>query len=113
MNKIIGMILAGTFVVGTAVAEEVMAEGTVQLGGPHSADFGDGDNGVQEPDAIQIIGTSKKDIGYIVQNRNIVTIQYRVQFKGYYVECVSITIPSEDGTKLTHGYNRCTEFVNK
>lgn len=65
-----------------------------------------------EPEDIQIIKSSTKDIGYIVHNRQIRSIQYRVQFLGYYVECVSVVSTTRDGTRMSTLYNKCASHMD-
>jgi len=84
------VIVMVVFVVGAALAEA------------KAADIG----------RIQIIVDETKSISWIIPNRNLTAIQYTVQLHGFYLECTSITIRSDDGSKLSHAYNKCVEHVN-
>lgn len=64
-------------------------------------------------DDIQIVRSESKPINYIIKHRYITSIQYTVDFKGFYIECVSVVMNTTDGRMVSHMYNRCTEHLKE
>lgn len=91
MNKLIGIVFAlcilGHLVVGEASASP--------------------------SDNIQITSYFSKDIGYIIRNRQITTIEYNIQLDGYYLQCVSVMFTRVDGSVLSHAHSECIAHIGE